>query len=433
MPDRHGGEASRAVTPDRPELPGPIGTRDRGRRTVRCLPSRSVTDVYLHVGLPKTGTTSIQRALTEHASDLAAVGVLVPGGRHIEQRRAAYDLLGHRLPGDDREITGAFERVTAEMRAYGGRTIVFSDETLSRARPRQAQRMVAALAGHRVFVVVTVRDLARMMTSAWQQSVVMGSQVDWPEFQRCVCHPDQGSVSVSAKFWLRHDLTRTLDVWGRVVPADRVTVVTVPPPGAGSNVLFERFGEAIGVPAALWSGGHDTHNVGPGAVGIEVLLRLNRLVGDELTGMPHRWTVEDGILRTWHPEHSDPPGLSHDDLTWVHERSQRLIADVAGRGHRVVGDLADLVPVGGLGSSPPVTEAMILASTEQALASLAVAYGDLRTRYRRLARRRPPPPGRVTAVRSAVRSTSSRAMRSALERSDRIPPLAWLVRRYLAR
>ena len=41
-----------------------------------------MADVYLHVGLPKTGTTTLQAALDHHVDDLAEQGVLYPGGRH---------------------------------------------------------------------------------------------------------------------------------------------------------------------------------------------------------------------------------------------------------------------------------------------------------------------------------------------------------------
>ena len=103
-------------------------------------------------------------------------------------------------------------------------------EGLAGARRRHARQLVDALAPHRVHVVLTVRDLARLLTSAWQQSVVMGRGEDWPEYLASVRDPEHGTISVATKFWLKHDITRVLDVWGTVVPHDRVIVVTVPPP-----------------------------------------------------------------------------------------------------------------------------------------------------------------------------------------------------------
>ena len=50
--------------------------------------------IYLHIGFPKTGTTSIQTWLTEHAAALAAHGVLYPAiGRDGQE----YQYGHHRL------------------------------------------------------------------------------------------------------------------------------------------------------------------------------------------------------------------------------------------------------------------------------------------------------------------------------------------------
>lgn len=120
-----------------------------------------MADVFLHVGLYKTGTTTIQGALADTAEQLAAAGVLFPGG-HRAQRLAAYDLLGQRVGGEQRgEAAGALGRLVELVAAHDGPTVVVSEEELSLARPRQARRLVRALAGHRVYVVVGARDMAR--------------------------------------------------------------------------------------------------------------------------------------------------------------------------------------------------------------------------------------------------------------------------------
>ena len=105
-----------------------------------------MADVFLHVGLPKTGTTTLQAALDHHVDDLAAEGVLFPGGRHEKQRLAVFDLLGQRLEGDERKVAGAFPKLVEEMAAFDGRSIIVTEEILGMARPRQVRRFVDALA-----------------------------------------------------------------------------------------------------------------------------------------------------------------------------------------------------------------------------------------------------------------------------------------------
>ena len=238
-----------------------------------------MADVFLHVGLPKTGTTTIQGALVERAGALTAHGVLVPGGRHAQQM-AAYDLLGQRIPGDDAVVAGALDRLLAEINAYAGPRVVVSEEELGLARPRHVHRLVRGLSGHRVFVVIGVRDLGRTLVSAWQQSVVMGATTTWSEFVAGIRQPGTGPTRAAAGFALRHDVLRVLDAWAAHVPADRIRLVTVPPRGAPSDVLPTRFAQAADLPASVWVDVPPVRNASLGAAEVEMIRRLN----EQLTG-----------------------------------------------------------------------------------------------------------------------------------------------------
>src|SRR4030095_8493942 len=105
-----------------------------------------MAQVFLHVGLPKTGTTPIQAALQGAARELSDVGVLFPCGTHRAQRMAAYDLLGQRERGGNAgAATGAFRRMIAEIDAYAGDRVIVSEEEFGLARPRQVRRVIRAL------------------------------------------------------------------------------------------------------------------------------------------------------------------------------------------------------------------------------------------------------------------------------------------------
>ena len=153
-----------------------------------------MADIYLHVGLPKTGTSSIQAALDARVASLAEAGVLYPGGRHRAHRLAAYDLLGQRVRGDNADrVAGAFNRLVEEMAGYAGRSIVISEEELGLARPRHVKKLVRSLDRHRVHVVIGVRDMARTVVSAWQQDVVTGKTTTWRDFIASVREPRHGA------------------------------------------------------------------------------------------------------------------------------------------------------------------------------------------------------------------------------------------------
>ena len=201
-----------------------------------------MADVFLHVGLAKTGTPTIQAALDARVRQLAAAGVLFAGGGHRAQRLAAFDLLGQRIDGDDRDVVaGAFGRLTDEIAAYEGDSVVVSEEELSHARPRHVRRLVRRIGPHRTFVMIGVRDLSRTLVSSWQQSVAQGGTSSWNDFIAAV-RSDVGAPATSEgiSFWLRQDVLRVIDTWSTAVPPDRIRVVTVPPRGAGEQVLLDR-------------------------------------------------------------------------------------------------------------------------------------------------------------------------------------------------
>ncbi|KRE99135.1 hypothetical protein ASG88_15520 [Nocardioides sp. Soil777] len=385
-----------------------------------------MTAVVLHIGLPKTGTTTIQAALDASAPALAGHGVLLPCGGHRGQRLAAYDLIGQRVPGHERSaVAGAWDRLVEEVDAFDGRRVVVSEEELGRARPGQVRRLVRTLDGHDLVVVVGVRDLARTLVSAWQQSVVMGGTTSWSDFVAAVREPGAGSLRAGTSFALRHDPLRVLRTWGAHVPPERIRVVTVPPPGAPAPCLLERFGDAAELPREAWRTGVPSHNDSLGAVEVELLRRVNASLGGRLRPAAHRYVVEEGIRREWRVPGSRSLVLPAQDWAWVSERSRAIVDGLAAGGYPIHGDLSDLVP----GEPSPdgrrpddVTDAELAAAAESALISLAVAHARLHRRHRRsLGGTETPPVTRSQALASATRAAALDAQRRALVLADRAP------------
>ena len=389
-------------------------------------------DVCIHIGLPKTGTTTIQAALDASRSALAGCGVLVPGDGHGAHRRATFDLIGQRVAEEHHVVPGAFDDLMQEVRGYAGTRAVISEEELARARPRHVRRFVEELEGQRVFVVIGLRDLARTMTSAWQQSVVMGSTTPWREFAAGVRSLEEGSPSAGASFRLRHDALRVLDVWEKWVPRERIRVVTLPPPGAPQTVLLERFATAAEIPAPAWRTDVPTRNDSLGAVETELIRRLNPQLTSRLAAGPYRVVIESGIRARWQTPGLRPLQLPPEEHGWVRTRSAALVEELAARGYRVHGDLADLVPVEPLERARALDEVSddeLLVAAESALASLAVAHGRLWRRHRRaFVERTGRPPSVSEVVTSDGRAAMFTLQRQLLRHSDDHPALARLLR-----
>jgi hypothetical protein len=396
-----------------------------------------MADVFLHVGLYKTGTTTIQRALEATTGQLAAAGVLFPGG-HRAQRLATYDLLGQRVGGEQRgEAAGALGRLVDLVAAHDGPTVVVSEEELSLCRPRHARRLVRALDGHRVFVVVGARDVARTMVSAWQQTIVNGGTTTWEEFVSSVRGRPGAQPSEGISFHWRHDLLRVIDTWSTAVPVERLRLVTVPPRGAPGTTLLARFAAAADLPTGWPGDRQQVRNVSLGAAELEVVRRLNEAVGERLNATQHRFVIEAGIRARLAGATARPLELPAEHLGWARAYGEALVAELERRELVVHGDLADLVPDGsGTGGRPldEVTETELLDTTQAALASLALDHGRLFRRYRREFREREgrlPGPGEL--VGSQARAGTFWLRKRAFRHADRHPLLARVRDLFVAR
>lgn len=397
-----------------------------------------MTDVFLHVGLAKTGTTTVQAALEASAGRLAAEGVLFPGGSHRAQRLAVYDLLGQRVGGEEHgQVQGSLRRLLAEASAHRGPSLVVSEEELSLARPREVRRLVSGLGGHRVFVVVGVRDIARTVVSAWQQTVVNGGTVRWQDFIASVRGEDGAGPSEGISFWWRHDVCRVVDTWASVVPVERIRLVTVPPPGSGPATLLERFGTATGLPDG-WCASHQVaRNASLGAAELEVVRRMNESVTGRLNTSQHRFVVEAGIRTRLVGGSGRPLQLPAEHWAWARAHGERLVTELEQRGLEVHGDLGDLVPERAAATCADldeVTDGELLTAAQAALASLALDHGRLFRRYRRaFVEAEGRLPGASEVLASQARAGSFHVRKWVLHQADHHPLVARVSRAYVDR
>ena len=298
--------------------------------------------VVLHVGTPKSGTTFLQRALWRHREDLEPVGVQPAGQHHYDMFHAAIELReSHDFWGRSPEqIDGTWQRLCDEARAYPGTTIM-SHELLGAARREQVDRGLEALDGLEVHLVVTARDLARQVASDWQERVKNGNPVTFSDFCANVGLERQNG------FWRNQHLIGIFDRWARSLPPERVHLVVGPPPGAAPDVLWHRFGDAVGFDATLIDPTTEEPKANQtlGAVQVAVLRRVN----EELAGRIPQPTYSKVVKRTFAQsvlaaQSSAPAQCPPELVERLAEIAKRQNGRFRKRGYRVHGDLAELVP-----------------------------------------------------------------------------------------
>jgi hypothetical protein len=395
--------------------------------------------VFLHIGLPKTGTTFLQSTLSNSRKRLASAGVLVPGRSAAAQTLAVWDLIGRRPRGSElASVPGSWQALVDEVAGWGGSHAVVSEELLAAAGPAQIRRAVKAFAPAQVHVVVTIRDLGRVLTAAWQQELAKGRHWTWTEFLAAVRDPESGPATAGVAFWLRQDAARVLERWAAVVPHSNVHVVTVPPPGAPRDLLLHRFAEAVRIdPACLEvADGDPASNVSVGMAEAEVLRQLNLGLGGRLNERQYTRLVNHAVKPALQRRRASAPiVVPDDDRAWVGERCDAMVRELEGAGYHVLGSLDDLrgAPnrsVDGSGATEPAPAEMVDAAVA-ALVSVSEAYATSWWRSRR--QQTAVATTRSARLASWGRSVAFSQQARALELADRYPLLRRAAVRYLRR
>lgn len=295
--------------------------------------------IYWHIGLPKTGTTYLQKILWSHREELAASGITLPAAGHRRSLWAALDLMGNpRLDRRHPDAPGSWERLCAELDSVEG-TALLSHEFFCGATAQQVEEAVARLAPAEIHVVVTARDAAGMLTAGWQEHVKNGGTSTLREV---------AALDEPAEFgWWVWDLGDVIARWAGAVPAERIHVLPTPSRAAGPDQHWRNFAEVIGLDLAIPAAESEA-NRSLGVVQAEALRRVNRHL--QGFGKPvdrgvwiRGYLGEDHLAR----QESERVRLDDDLLVSCRERSTRAVEVIERLGVRVSGDVDRLlVPPG---------------------------------------------------------------------------------------
>ena len=406
-------------------------------RRPRSYPGPVTPTCYLHVGGYKTGTTYLQRRLIDGRAALRASGVLVPGSQGIgEHVRAGKVILGrpdlHGKPIQESVWYG----LRNEMLAFDGRSAVYSYEELCAATTEQARRMVDDLAPAEVRIVLTARDLVRVIPAAWQEIMQGGQKWSWDQYVRTITSRAGRSVPPGRTFWRNNDLVALATRWAKVVGPDAVTIVTVPPSSAPTNLLWERYCAAIGADPAVVPPDRGTANDSLDVASAELLRRFNLRAADLLPTHVYdrevKWFVAKDVLAG--RSGPDRVELDRRQAAWARAEGQRTVAELRDLGVGVEGDLSDLVGIPS-NQSPlnPATSEEMLDAALDVIVALVARLGNRSGPDAERGRRRPglpgsprpdPAAGADAAPASATataraRKLASRLLRESYERTHR--------------
>lgn len=334
-------------------------------------------ELFIHVGVSKSGTSSLQYAMRESAAALsdAGVGIVFPrrGLRvaHLLRPLGWEAGAGYPYPVDG----SALDAAMTTLRRTPGDRLLLTVEDLAELDEKRIEALVDRIELHtrlRPHVVVTVRDWSRQLPSDWQQQLKRRLTTDYETWLAQV----RDRVGEQARgFRTRQDVAGVCARWATRVPAERIHVLPVAAPGQDHDTIFRDVADVVGFDHALLTRPSRPVNPSYGLLECEVLRRLNLALGDRLTNLGSEYNpavrrpLAGGALDRWGEKRVTLPPAH---LAWVREEMRRQVRELRDLGVREQADLDLLVPGEDAARPlPEISEAEISAAAIETLAGFA--------------------------------------------------------------
>lgn len=300
----------------------------------RALPDGSRV---VHIGPSKTGTTGLQAAFDAQRDELARHGV-----EYVSWTRHAYSAAKYAVdkaePWHKKRAAKKWRRLSQGMQGSQARIALYSSEALSQGKRPHVRRIVDDFGGEGLQVVVTLRALAPVLASSWQQYLKRGEYATLDRWLRHYLPADDPEGLMLR----RRKIDRLVRLWGSQTGGEENVTLVIPDP-SDRSMLLHQFEDLLGLPTgALPQQPRDNSSLPfPES---EYLRRLNQAYaeagGDKVTYRRHvNFETDDAPISRL------AGGLTPYPIRiprWAAERSneltERWLAGIEGSPVHVVGD-----------------------------------------------------------------------------------------------
>lgn len=194
----------------------------------------SAPPLVLHIGLPKTGTTYLQRTFHRALGELPTAPLEYPEAGFYNHQVALYEPLGAHLPWKPRAGAPAlWAGLSRRLGTAGTRRMLLSAEALAGLDPAGIALFRALLGGRPVErIVITTRALAKLLPSHWQQNMKQGGRGTLEAYADRILDAISAERSPAQMFCVAH----TVRLWRAEFP-DTPVAVLVMDGGQEQNLL----------------------------------------------------------------------------------------------------------------------------------------------------------------------------------------------------
>ena len=308
-----------------------------------------MSKLYLHVGFHKTGTTALQTILNRNRKQLAELGFLYPKTRKFKAQHEFAWSAANRGWGW-KQFGGSFAGPKPAKRMYKALRkskldAIISSEFLSELTTDQIQKLLDLIGSRDLKVIFTVRPIAKILPSAYQQEIKNGSKLTYSKWLERVFDTETENRN-NVRFWGRHSHHIEIAKWVGVLGKERVSVIISD--DSKPDFLSEAFFGLIGVPTDSFREPKESFiNRSMDLAEIELIRQINLKFKRELGWDEYVVGVRSSIVKAWtssSPSENSPGRLATPSqfAPQLEAKAKEIAQGIKDLGVEIIGDLSSL-------------------------------------------------------------------------------------------
>ena len=255
-------------------------------------------ELILHVGFHKSGTSALQESLANQREELNKAGVLYPSIGKKAHHRVVWGLSqkpwGWKAKGAEKTSFKTFSRMASLINLSSASKIVLSSEFFAELEPEHIRKLASSIRGRQVKILFTLRPLAKLLSSSYQQYLKFGIKADYVEWLHSVLD-EPGVSKINPTFWKRHMHGEVVSKWARIFGSENVTVLVVDE--QKPEFLYDSVNRYLGLPNGFLKPEQEGSNRSLSAEEVSLLLELNRRFPKEREWNEYLIFIRNGYIR----------------------------------------------------------------------------------------------------------------------------------------
>ena len=304
--------------------------------------------LIIHPGFHKSGTTALQESFALNRQLLREEGILYPPIGTKAHHRVAWALTqkpwGWSKRGGEKTPPKTWEKMVDRIKSAKEETVILSSEFFSELDGEKIRKVRSDIKGRDIQVLFTLRPLAKLLPSSYQQYLKYGITVEYEDWLHAILD-NPGESKVSPTFWKRHSHGKVVARWVDIFGKSNVTLLIVHE--AQPTFLFDEINKFLNLPAGKINAAPSGSNRSLTMEEISLLLELNRQFPKERVWDEYEIFIRAGYIK----ELTDfvPPAPDKSRLLtpqWAVDKANELgrgiKEELLNSGAKIIGDVDSL-------------------------------------------------------------------------------------------